>query len=212
MRNVEWVSLTDSQRGQLVGIWLLAADRDGEIPASEELIKKLCYMDETPNLQLFEKLGFIECCRQDDATVTSERCQHVVPETEAETETETEYDMKAKPLRVVPRRYQGGVSRVIGHIRQKKNLPFPRDGTKKLQKCEKVIADRLREGYTEEDLMAHADKLSGKVSAHRWFEKRHGKPPPINDRCWCPNVKWTPDEYFGPERFEKYFTKEAAYS
>jgi len=102
----------------------------------------------------------------------------------------------------IPKKFQASVSRVIGYIRQKQNLPFPRDGTKKLKRCERAIVDRLRDGYTEDDLILHVDKLSGKVSAHRWFEKRHGKPPPINDRCWCPN-----DEYFGPERFEKYFTK-----
>ena len=29
MRNPEWVSLTDAERGQLVSMWLLAADHDG---------------------------------------------------------------------------------------------------------------------------------------------------------------------------------------
>ena len=40
MRNIEWISLTDAERGQLVAIWLLAADHNGVIPASEEVIKK----------------------------------------------------------------------------------------------------------------------------------------------------------------------------
>ena len=60
MRNVEWVSLTDAERGQLVAIWLLGADHDGVIPASPELIQKLCYMTKPPDLNKFTDLGFIE--------------------------------------------------------------------------------------------------------------------------------------------------------
>ena len=50
MRNPEWVSLTDSERGQLVAIWLLAADQNGVIPAPPELIKKLCFMESIPDI------------------------------------------------------------------------------------------------------------------------------------------------------------------
>lgn len=86
MRNPQWVALTDAQRGQLVAIWLLAADHDGVIPASPSLIRKLCYLDTEPDLILFTEHGFIE----PDANVTPERRQHDVPETETEAETETE--------------------------------------------------------------------------------------------------------------------------
>lgn len=71
MRNVEWVSLNDAQRGQLVAIWLLAADRNGVIPASPEIIRKLCFMDTDPDLQVFISKGFIE----HDANVTPIGCQ-----------------------------------------------------------------------------------------------------------------------------------------
>lgn len=71
MRNPEWVSLSDAQRGQLVVIWLLAADHDGAIPASSSTIRKLCHMDADPDLELFASLGFIE----PDANVTPERRQ-----------------------------------------------------------------------------------------------------------------------------------------
>jgi len=75
MRNPEWVSLSDAERGQLVAIWLLAADHDGVIPASAALIQKLCYMSKEPNLSKFNELGFINgnmasSGRQDDVNVT----------------------------------------------------------------------------------------------------------------------------------------------
>jgi len=75
MRNPEWVSLTDAERGQLVAIWLLAADHDGDIPASESLIQKLCFMTDEPKINKFIELGFVEGeltpeRRQDDANMT----------------------------------------------------------------------------------------------------------------------------------------------
>ena len=84
MRDPEWVSLNDAQRGQLVAIWLLAADRDGVIPASPGVIRKLCYMDDEPDLIFFVNQGFLEA----DANLTSQWRQHDSPETETETETE----------------------------------------------------------------------------------------------------------------------------
>ena len=57
MRNPEWVALTDAQRGHLVAIWLLAADHDGVIPASPAIIRKLCYLDDGPDLKLLIDLN-----------------------------------------------------------------------------------------------------------------------------------------------------------
>ena len=72
MRNIEWVSLTDDERGQLVAMWLLAADHDGVIPASPEIIQKLCFMTKAPDLNKFTELGFIEDgWRQRDVNATS---------------------------------------------------------------------------------------------------------------------------------------------
>lgn len=63
MRNVEWVSLTDAERGQLVTIWLLAADRNGTVPADPEMIQRLCFMADPPNISKFIELEFLEAER-----------------------------------------------------------------------------------------------------------------------------------------------------
>ena len=74
MRDPNWVELTDAQRGQLIAIWLLAADHDGEIPSSPCIIQRLCYLDTEPDLQVFVDKGFLETFRQvDDKLSTS--CQ-----------------------------------------------------------------------------------------------------------------------------------------
>lgn len=79
MRDQNWVSLTDAQRGQLVAIWMLAADRGGVIPASPAIVRKLCFMDSDPDLNLFIEKEFIDR-RHTDANVTPERRQHDQPE------------------------------------------------------------------------------------------------------------------------------------
>ena len=97
MRNHEWVSMTDAERGQLIAIWLLAADDGGKIPSDGMLVQRLCYMTTEPDLARFVELGFLEADatvmtprRQGDANVTPRRRQRDAPEAETETETETE--------------------------------------------------------------------------------------------------------------------------
>jgi len=117
MRNPEWVSLTDSQRGQLVAIWLLAADHNGVIPTpirrqddanmtpkrqnnpinvihdAALMVQRLCMMESKPNLQLFMQLGFITL----DANMTPTRRQDDAPETDTDTDTDTDPDLDINP-------------------------------------------------------------------------------------------------------------------
>lgn len=79
MRDQNWVALTDAQRGQLVAIWMLAADRGGVIPASAAMVRKLCFMDSDPDLNLFIEKEFLER-RHDDANMASERRHDDQPE------------------------------------------------------------------------------------------------------------------------------------
>lgn len=82
LRNPEWLQLSDAQRGQIVSMWVLAADKDGSIPTNPTALQKILSLDSEPDLQLFMELGFIEhdanvasARRQDDANVTSARRQ-----------------------------------------------------------------------------------------------------------------------------------------
>lgn len=60
MRNPEWITLSKSERGELVSMWLLAADKGGLIPADPKLIARICYFKPAPNLERFIALGFLE--------------------------------------------------------------------------------------------------------------------------------------------------------
>jgi hypothetical protein len=93
-RDPKWAQLTDVERGQLVSLWLLAADHDGEIPADPCMLRKLCLMDTEPDLERLVSLGLLEGAvtpprRHRDAKPTPSRRQHDAPETETETEVTT---------------------------------------------------------------------------------------------------------------------------
>lgn len=60
IRHHRWLMLTDAQRGHLLAIWILAADKWGKIPNSPRLVQKATGLDEEPDLELFISLGILE--------------------------------------------------------------------------------------------------------------------------------------------------------
>jgi len=84
--------LTDAEKGQLVSIWIIAADKKGIIPDDVRIIQKICMLDNAPNVNKFIELGFLTSngCHH-DVIVTPNGCQGDVPDKiRVETETETE--------------------------------------------------------------------------------------------------------------------------
>lgn len=81
--------MTDGQRGQLVSLWLLAADHDGKIPDDPMTLQKLCFMSKKPDLELFISLGFIDKRRQGGVKVATLGSQRDAPE-EIRLEAETD--------------------------------------------------------------------------------------------------------------------------
>ena len=104
--------LTDAQRGQIVQIWILAADKGGviEVPESVNMvtfIQGVCCMKSDLDLQVFESLGFIRLDanvtpsrRQADVTLAS---QSRVDKSREETEAEAERQTAAPPPLTCPR-------------------------------------------------------------------------------------------------------------
>lgn len=87
MQNRKWARLTDAEKGQLISIWVLAADKDGEVPNDPFLLRKLCMLDDEPNVQKFIDLGLLTpFCRHDDVGVTSDCRQDDAPDIEVEAE------------------------------------------------------------------------------------------------------------------------------
>jgi hypothetical protein len=70
-----WVTLTDAQKGQLISIWMLAAERNGTITDDVSSVRKLCHLDTDPDINLFIEKGFLDAKvtprrRRADANVT----------------------------------------------------------------------------------------------------------------------------------------------
>lgn len=85
LRDPNFVNLTDSERGQLMVLWIIAADKDGRIPADQGMLQRLGYMTDDLRIQVFVDAGFIE----PDANMASERRHSDAPEAEAEAEKNT---------------------------------------------------------------------------------------------------------------------------
>ena len=143
MRDHKWVALTDTQRGHLISIWILAADNNGSIPDNPTLVKKLCYLEEIPDLDFFVNQGLLDR----GVNVASEWRQHDHPETEAETEAETETEAE-KPLSS-----SNEPDRVFAYWQEVMHHPRAKLDRKRRQK----IRDRLADGYSTDDLMQAID-------------------------------------------------------
>lgn len=105
LRNPQWLSLTDEQRGHLVSIWLIAAERHGVIiaPNIGHYVKQTCGLASEPDLQVLKTLRFIQVdanvtpeLRQPDANVTPTRRQRDAPEESRAEETRGEESSRAR--------------------------------------------------------------------------------------------------------------------
>lgn len=60
LQDGDFVMLTDAERGQLLGLWLLAADRDGRVPNDVKMVSKMTHSDADIDLKKFVESGFLE--------------------------------------------------------------------------------------------------------------------------------------------------------
>jgi len=70
LRDPSWAQLTDAEKGQLVSLWIVAADKDGILPDDPKILRKVAGLDDEPDIEKFKALGFIDSC-QDDVNLTS---------------------------------------------------------------------------------------------------------------------------------------------
>jgi hypothetical protein len=115
LSNEQWVELTDSEKGQLVSIWILAADKDGTIPDSPKMIQRMAMLDTLPNLSKFIELGFLTTtCQPHDNQEIKPCPQHDAPE---ESRVEESRGEKRQSSRFTP----PSLEEVISYCRERKN-------------------------------------------------------------------------------------------
>lgn len=76
LQNMDWAMLSDGEKGQLISLWILAADRDGLVPNDSAGLQRILGLNDPPNISRFIELGFLEPDgRQSGVNVTSLRRQ-----------------------------------------------------------------------------------------------------------------------------------------
>lgn len=98
-QNPKWAALSDTQKGHLVSIWVLAADNEGYIPDNPVIVKKLCLLDSEPDLQLLVSLGFLDVTTSGqpvDNQLTTSGKPLVCLEVEVEEEVDSTLNARAR--------------------------------------------------------------------------------------------------------------------
>lgn len=85
----KWATLSDSEKGQLISIWIIAADNNGEVPANPKTLKKICQLDEEPNIENLVSLGLLAECQPSDRALASSCQPSDAPEERREEEIRT---------------------------------------------------------------------------------------------------------------------------
>ena len=113
MSNEQWVELSDAEKGQLVSIWMLAADKDGVIPDSDKMIQKMAMLDSKPNINKFIDLGFLTTTCQPHDNQENKPC----PQVDAPEEKRVEESRVEKNSRFTP----PNVDEVIEYCKERNN-------------------------------------------------------------------------------------------
>ena len=70
-----------------------------------------------------------------------------------------------------------------------------------------AIKARLKDGYSEDDLVEHWHQWHSRCMAHQLWEKAFKEELRFDNPLWCPSYKWLPHELYSPMRLAKYFDK-----
>jgi len=116
MTSHKWAHLSDAEKGHLVSIWIVAADKGGKVPADPSTLRKVCLLDDKPDIEKLIDLGLLTYDEptahekdsqddvtltptgcQDDVTLTPTDCQDDAPEERRGEERKTEREKKNPP-------------------------------------------------------------------------------------------------------------------
>lgn len=164
--NMKWGMLSDAERGQLVSIWILAADNGGKIPNDATFIRKVCALDSDPNLKRFIDIGFmVPEGRQNDVNVTPERGQCDAPEQSRAEQSKKEYTDDFE--KVWEKRWSRGSAANPKQLALKAYKAAIRAGAKHDDILQGVIK---RVGVSKEGT-EYAPQMASWINQRRWEDK-----------------------------------------
>ena len=188
LSNPEWVGLSDSEKGQLVSIWILGADKSGTIPDDPALIQKMCMLENAPDINRFAELGFLEPIgRHDDNHVATKPPQvDAADKTRLDkTRLDKSKDITATPSPITRTKYtiEFGLfwDSYPGHRRGNKKKAF-----QNWKKIDPATYDEITNNVAQRKMqdatwlesngkfIPHAERfLSGERWEEDWVEKSH---------------------------------------
>lgn len=89
----DWVMLDDASKLLAIACMLIASRNDGCVPNNPAYIRRIAYLDQTPNLTPLIEIGFLQKTLADDSECKRLQADDC-PETETETDTELEEERK----------------------------------------------------------------------------------------------------------------------
>ena len=92
LRSPKWIAMSDLEKGQLVSLWMLAADYNGRIPCDNKLVARLAMLDSSIVLDRFIEAGWLEIVPGDMLATTWRQAGSTETEEEAEVEAYTEVE------------------------------------------------------------------------------------------------------------------------
>lgn len=189
LRNSDWVMLSDAEKGQLVSLWILAADRGGKIPDDSGALKNVCNLSKNPDLELFICLGFIEKRRQRGVTVASSGRHPDAPESETETDKreKKEREEKTEPPSSPPRgtrvangfdQFWKAYPRKVGKGAARKSWERLRPGPELLQEILNSLGEQVYSDTWVRDAGRYIPHPTTWLNQERWADELTTGPKP----------------------------------
>ena len=160
LRNPEWVKMSDAERGQLVSIWMLAADSEGLVPADEQLIARLCYMTEPLSVEKLMDCGFVDR----DAKLASEWRQVVAKVTP---QKKNKKESKNIPPKSPKGDFPESVREAAAALTEIVNAKFNRRRKPDNRTLLRAVHLLVKEGYTAEQM---AKVVRHRLAVQDWYD------------------------------------------
>jgi len=159
LSSADWVELSDASRVLAVACMLIASRNEGIVPSNKEYIKRVAYLNKTPDFQPLLKCGFLqgyEGMQADASTMQAD----ATSESDSETDSNTEADATTEPNFAAK---DNTCSQILEALNTKFGLQ--RTQTKALRHA---VGLCFKEGYSVENIVM--------VAKHRltedWFKPR----------------------------------------
>ncbi|MDX9861644.1 MAG: hypothetical protein RBS99_12085 [Rhodospirillales bacterium] len=152
----DWVMLADASRLLALVCMVVAAKHDGMVPNNPAYIRRVAYLDKTPNLKPLIECGFLEKAQADDSTAQA-HASAVQATARPETETETEKERKKDtPYSPTP---ENAFDRFWSAYPHRGKLPDPK------KPAREKFDRKVRNGIDPETIIAGARRYAGLVRA-----------------------------------------------